>query len=291
MIEKIKSLSYYYSGLFFPRFTAYFWFYRRFHRLMNLRNPKDLNEKINWLKFESDTSEWVKLADKFRVREYVKEVGLEQTLPRLIAYWDSPETINLDDIPKPYVLKMNNGSGDVLIVDEKSSISTDMAIKHFKPLFKEKFGYRTAELHYTKMLPLVIAEEMIPNDLPESKSIVDYKYWCFDGKPMYIMVFTNRNKHGADIMLYDLEWNAHPEYCHFNAHYHKAEIVAEPPHLLEMIEIARKLAFNHPCVRIDLYDTNRQVYFGEMTFTSAGGYMDYFTPEFLELTGSMVSLK
>lgn len=290
VIEHFKSSVYYYAGRFFPLFTAKFWYIRRFHKFPNFKKPSNLNEYINWMKFYGPQKDWIKLADKYAVRSYVSDKKLDNILPQLYAKWDDPETIDISKLPQKFVVKVNNGSGDVLIVKDKSKITNQDLILYFAPYFSEKFGYRTAELHYTKMPTAIVAEELLDNDCEFSTSLVDYKFWCFNGEPEYVFVVSNREKHHADFMLYDKDWSPHPEFCSFNAHYREASILPKPKHFSEMLEMAKKLAEGYTCVRIDLYDTNKQVYFGEITFTSAGGYMDYFTDEFLKLSGSKLKV-
>ena len=114
--------------------------------------------------------------------------------------------------------------------------------------------------------------------------------WCFNGKVQYIFICSNRNEHGLDIMMYDKDWNALPEYCVFSKHYRRGEMLPKPANLSEMISMAEKLAHPFPCVRVDLYSVNEKIYFGEMTFTSLGGVMNYFSDDFLNKAGDLIDL-
>ena len=121
-------------------------------------------------------------------------------------------------------------------------------------------------------------------------SLIDYKLWCFNGKCHYIWACANRDEHSTEVMTYDREWNAHPEYSIFEDGYRHGEILPKPKNLDGMIKVAEKLSEEFPCVRVDLYNVNGKIYFGELTFTSYGGMMDFHTEEFLNLAGGLVDL-
>ena len=141
------------------------------------------------------------------------------------------------------------------------------------------------------MTPCITVEEVLPLE-EGSSSLTDYKIWCFNGKAYYIYVCNNRNKSGnqAHVMTYDLDWNAHPEYSVFNTDYPQGDIIPKPKNLDKMIKIAEILSKGYPEVRVDLYNINGRIYFGELTFTSQGGLMDYFTPEFNLLLGKYIDI-
>lgn len=142
------------------------------------------------------------------------------------------------------------------------------------------------------MKPCVIAEEVLPCD-PGTTTLTDYKIWCFNGKAYYVWICNDRSKGGnsAHVMTYDLDWNAHPEFSVFNSDYLRGEIMPKPENLDEMIRIAEKLSQGFPELRVDLYNVNGKVYFGELTFTSQGGFMDFYTPEFNLELGSKFDIK
>ena len=123
-----------------------------------------------------------------------------------------------------------------------------------------------------------------------AKSLVDYKIWCFNGKAHYIWVCSDRDSQGTDVMTYDLEWNAHPEYSIFDSRYRKGQLMPKPQNFDEMIMVAETLAKPFPEVRLDLYNVNGKIYFGETTFTSLGGMMNFYTPEFLLEMGEKIDV-
>lgn len=268
-------------------------YFYKFHKMPNFKHPMDLNEKINWLKFYGDTSRWPDLADKYKVRKYIKSLGLNDILVKLYGKWDKASDINWDSLPNQFVLKVNNGCGDVFICKDKTNIDKDAVSATFDKLISKKYGDTTGEPHYAKIEPCVIAEELL--DINEqsikTSSLIDYKIWCLNGNPYCIFCVWNRSSHGADVGVYDLEWNYRPEWSVFSNHYRKGkEILPKPKNFDSMLEIATRLSSEFPILRVDLYEVKEKIYFGELTFTSLGGFMDYLTPELLLDMGRKVKL-
>ena len=160
----------------------------KFHKFPNYEHPKDLNEKMNWIKFYGDTSKWANLADKYKVREFIESKGYGDTLVKLYGKWDSVEQIDWESLPNQFIMKMNNGSGDVIICRDKSKFDIESAKKRIAKLFSIEYGVTTGEPHYADIKPCVIAEELLDathQPIPTS-SLIDYKIWCFNGKIDYI---------------------------------------------------------------------------------------------------------
>ncbi len=265
----------------------------RFHKRIDLDNPRNLNEKIQYLSLRTDTTEWSRLADKYAVRDYVRECGLGDTLNTLYGVWDDAYDIDFDSLPDSFILKTTNGSGDCVIVKDKSKMDQDAVRKYLKKMLGADYGLSEGNPHYSRIKPRVIAEELLPNDPESAKystSLIDYKVWCFNGKAYYIWACTNRTHNGTDVLTYDRDWNAHPEYSVFTKHYRRDDIIPKPSNLEQMLAVAEKLAAPFPVVRVDLYNLNGRIVFGEMTFTSLGGLMDFYTEDFLESAGQMIHL-
>ena len=268
--------------------------YRKtFSKSLNLKTPRTLNEKIHWLKFYGDTSQWALMSDKYRVREYVKAKGLEHILVKLYGVWGDASEIDWEVLPNQFVLKANNGCGDVYICKDKSKIDKQQLVPYYNVLMKEKFGIQTGQLHYKEIAPCIIAEELLDASKQQtiSTSLIDYKIWCFNGIPQYIFVVLNRQKGFAQQMLFDVDWIPHPEFLHSTSHLdiYKGSI-PRPIKLDDMLKYATILSEDQKQMRVDLYEVDNKVYFGELTLTSACGYMNYFTDDFLEILGSMVVL-
>ena len=275
-------------GVLSPIRVAKLKFYYKCHKWPDFKHPKDINEKINWMKFYGDTSKWHIYADKYRVREYVKQLGLKDTLIPLIGRWNHVDDINWDQLPNTFVMKCNNGCGDVLVCYDKSTLDIEATKKHFRKMLHEKLSVLSGEPHYKKIKPCIIAEELLDASTQpcHSSSLVDYKIWVFNGKPMFIFVAYNRKKFHAEVATFDMNWQFHPEWSVWTDHYVKPnELLPKPECFDRMTEVASILGKGIPVVRIDLYVVENKVYFGEMTMTSQGGYMDYFTQKFLNIMG------
>lgn len=268
----------------------------RMKRFANLRNPKDLNEKILWLTVNTDTTVWSRLADKYEVRKYVQECGLEEILVKQYGLWNNMNEVDFNQLPYSFVLKPTHGSGDVVVVKNKAEADLEGIRKKIQEELDEHICTSAAELHYTRIPHRVIAEELLVNDPVSQKyssTLIDYKIWVFNGKAHYVWVCMNRfvkNKDGAEVMTYDRDWNAHPEYCRVTPDFSLADSMPKPAGYEYMLEVAEKLSEPFPVVRCDLYNLNGKIYFGEMTFTSYGGIMDFYSDEFLKKAGNEIDL-
>lgn len=278
----------------FPVLICKMRFRTTFGRSINLRNPQDINEKILWLSLYSDISEWSRLADKYAVRDYVQEKGLSGTLVKLYGVWKSAEEIDWNELPDSFVMKTTNGSGTNLIVPDKSKLDIQKAIKLVDKWVHTKIATTTTEFHYQNIKPQIIAEEFLLNpqcDAEFSETLIDYKIWCFNGKAYYIWACSNRMNASTEVALFDREWNYHPEMSVFTEHYkEQVKLVPKPNNLKGMLETAEKLSEGFPVVRVDLYNLEGIIYFGEMTFTSLGGQMDFYTDKALREMGDLIDI-
>lgn len=267
-----------------------------FNKKLDLKNPQDINEKILWAKLYSDTSLWTELADKYKVRDYVKSKGLGDILVKLYAVWYNIDEVDFDSLPESFIIKANNGDGKGT---NKIIHKSELTIEKQKELIelvdnwlhRKNIGALHAEPQYKSMTPCVIAEEVLPLE-DGAHSLTDYKIWCFNGKAHYVWVCNDRGANGnsAHVMTYDMDWCPHPEFSVFNSDYLKGEIIPKPQNFDKMIEIAETLSNGFPELRVDLYNISGKIYFGELTFTSQGGFMDFYTPEFNHKLGSLFSI-
>lgn len=276
-----------FMGLNFPVLWTKIRYFVTFKKRINLNNPQDLNEKIKWAMLYSDTSKWTELADKYKVRKYVEKIGLSDILVKLYAVWYKVDEVDFDTLPESFIIKANNGNGKGTNKIIKKSELTDEKKLEYLAMIKDwlgrkRIGALSAEPQYKDIPPNVIAEEVLVPE-PGSKSLTDYKIWCFNGKAYYVWVCNDRSPGGnsAHVLTYDLDWNPHPEYSVFNSDYLQGEVIPKPKNFEYMISVAEKLSQGFPQLRVDLYNIDGKVYFGELTFTSQGGGMDFYTPEFL----------
>ena len=253
------------------------------------KNPKTLNEKINWMKFNTDTTEWTRLADKYLVREYVKERIGETALPKLYAVWRSADEIDFSKLPKKFILKTNHGCHTIMPVLDKDKMDVNIVKRQFNVWMKKQYGYDTAEPHYLEIKPLIIAEELLDNDATFTTALADYKVYCFDGNPFCILVCTDRNVAKTTFSYFDCDWN--PLHNVLNEKLKGSDVAIPKPDCLKLLlEYASILAKGHPQVRVDFYITHGKIYFGEMTFTSEGGYDGDITKEFCIEMGKHITL-
>ena len=262
---------------------------------LDWNNPKDINAKINWLKFHGDRELWARCADKYAVRQYVEERGCEDSLVKLYGKWDSVDDIDWSSLPNSFILKMNNGSGGNLICKDRANLDIPVVKKRFSQWMNEVYGNLSVEPHYALIKPSIIAEELLDCTKQDiiSSSLIDYKVWCFNGEPLYIWVTYDRNSEGtsAKSAMYDTNWISRPEKLVYTPNFTKAlQDVPKPKCFNELLEIASKLSEGHPQVRVDLYVVNDHCYFGEMTFTSFGGLIQVYSKEMLLELGEKTNL-
>ena len=248
----------------------------RIGRELNLENPQAYTEKIQWSKlYGSDNALKARLSDKYLVREFVSEIiGKEYLIP-LLGVWDRFEDIDFQTLPEQFVLKTNNGSGTNIIVKSKRTLDYKFAKNKFDFWMSIPFGFQNAfQLHYNLITPKIICEEFMFDN--EHEDLLDYKFLCFNGDVKAIWVDIDRsNQHTRNI--YDVNWNLLPwrqAIPNYNGN------VPKPSNLAEMIEIAKKLSSDIPHVRVDLYNINSKIYFGEMTFTNGSGLDKIYPDEY-----------
>lgn len=255
----------------------------RFHKDINLEYPKTLSDKICWLEFKSDNPLVVQCSDKYEVRQYVKEKGLEDILVQLVGdVYDDAQKINFNILPNAFVLKATYGCQMNLICPDKTKLDIDKARAIVSGWLKKGFNRNALEPHYSKIKKQVICEVFLEG----AESIVDYKIHCLNGEPRFVLVCSERNN-GLKLNLYDLNWKRIEAIC--GKHYNDADI-ERPSRLNDMLEISRKLAEDFDFVRVDLYQIGEKIYFGELTFTPDGGMLSYYTKDFDYKMGQMLHI-
>ena len=155
-------------------------YFARFKKALHLKHPKTLNEKMLFLSLKTDTSLWTKCADKYAVREYVKERGVEDILVPLYGVWDDVAEIDFNALPNEFVLKTTHGSGEVVIIRDKAELDVPSVVKTFKKYLSKRYGALEGGHHYIRIVPRVIAEKLLHNDFQTTKlssSIIDYNIW------------------------------------------------------------------------------------------------------------------
>lgn len=264
------------------------WYKRTTGENLDLENPKTFNEKIQWLKLYDSTPLKTRLADKYLVRDWVKEkIGEEHLIP-LLGVWDSFDEIDFDKLPDQFVLKANHGSGWNIVVTDKAKLDIDAAREKFNQWLQTNFAFKFGlELQYMNIQPKIIAEKY----MEEMSDLWDYKLMCFGGKVKFIYVVTERYLtgpgHSKKKTLFTRNWERIPARMgNAPADYD----IPRPKTLEQMIHFAEMLSQGFAAVRVDLYEVSGQVYFGELTFTSDSGVVKIIPEEFKYEMGSWIQL-
>ena len=253
-----------------------FWYRVNNKKELNFDNLTTFSEKIQWLKLYDSTPIKTKLSDKYLVKEYVKEKIGEKYLIPLIGVYDKFDEINFKNLPNQFVIKCNHGSGYNIIVKNKTNLNISKARNKINKWMNRNYAFYTGlELHYRDIKRKIIIEKYMDDNTGD---LTDYKINCFNGKPYFLWVDINRHSaHKRNI--YDLNFNLlpytiDPKYPHFSS-------IKRPKNLEKMIELATILSQNFSYARVDFYEVNNNIYFGEITFTSFNG-RPIITPEYFE---------
>ena len=232
--------------------------------------PKDYSDYIARDNYFGRHNKHAFLADKLEVRKYVEDLGLGNILVPLLGSWDDANKIDFDKLPNQFAIKCNHSCGMNVICFDKSQLDIDATRKQLNEWMLTKHLYRY-EQHYKKIKPMILAEALIPND-ENGQFPTDYKIHCANGKPVYIQCCIERNSNSAGRrLIYDCNWNKLP-YVLKDDHYTDTGI-ERPKDLEKMLEIASILSRGLEYARIDLYETDKGVLFGEITLTPMGGWL------------------
>lgn len=252
---------------------------------LNLDNPKTFNEKMQWLKLYNSLPIKTLLTDKYLVRKYIKKkIGEEYLIP-LLGVYDEFEDINFEQLPNKFVIKCNHGSGYNIIVKDKSKLNLTSVKTKLNQWMKTNFAFFNGmELHYRDIQAKIIIEKYMDDGTGDIK---DYKITCFKGKPKILWVDSDRHtKHKRN--LYDLNWNQ--LFYKINTNYETFPSPKKPKFLKKLLKFASILSKKFIYARIDFYIVNENIYFSEITFSSASGYEE-IEPRSLDLLlGSFMKL-
>ncbi len=236
--------------------------------ILHIRRPRSFSEKIQYLKIHierliPDAHLYV---DKLAVRDYVADTFGDQRLVPLLGSWDRAEDIDWSALPDRFVIKVNHGTGFNIIVNDKAALDTAWATEQLKAWLEIDYSKVGRSKQHRKTPPRLLAEQLLGE---KGKAPIDYKFFCFDGRMELLMVVVDRHTDRRDLFL-DREWNRLPVRKHAPSFPPDREI-ARPIVFDEMVRVAERLALPFFFVRVDLYEIDGLVYFGELTFTSGGG--------------------
>lgn len=255
---------------------------------INLDNPKKFNEKIQFLKLYDRKVEYINMVDKYEVKTYVsKIIGDKYIIPTLGIY-DHFDEIVFDKLPKSFVLKCTHDSGNTIIVKDKNSFNKIEAKKKLESGLQRNFYKYGREWPYKNVPPRIIVEKYMKDS--DSTELKDYKFYCFSGKPIYCQVISDRNSNET-IDFFDMDWN-HQEFTGL-AEPHKPFSnlpIPMPNTFKEMKKIAGVLSKDIPFLRVDFYEINGNLFFGELTFYPASGFGKFKPEKYNEIIGDMIEL-
>lgn len=251
---------------------------------LDLNDPKSYNEKLQWLKLYDRDPKYTDLVDKYKVREYVKDKIGEQYLIPLIGVWDSVEDIDFDNLPNRFVLKCTHDSGGVIICKDKVEINIKEVRKKLSYLMKRNFYKLHREWPYKNIKHRIIAEKYMVDE--SGTQLKDYKFFCFNGEPKMMFVATDRNV-DTRFDFYDMDFN-HLDFK--NGHENADRCIEKPSGFEDMKKLAAILSEGIVHVRVDFYDINGKVYFGEMTFFHWSGYVPFEPESYDYMLGEWIRL-
>lgn len=254
-------------------------YFARFKKFANLETPKTYNEKINWLKLNVKNPLYTKLVDKYEVKSYVGNIiGSQYIIPTLQVY-DDVDSIDFDALPEQFVLKCTHDSEGLVICKDKTSLNIDKAKKKLRRALKQNFFYIGREYPYKNVKPRIIAEPYLEDNI--YNELRDYKFFCFDGEPKFMLVISNR-MNDAKIDYFDLNF----KHLDTRQKYENADQKIEKPiNFDKMIELSRTLSKKLGHVRVDFYEVNGKIYFGELTFYHFSGFMPFEPAKWDEIFG------
>ena len=273
-------LRFLYRRIVSPEYMLKRMFRKRVGYQLDLNNPKTFNEKLQWLKLHDHNPLYTTMVDKYAVKEYVADkIGAQYIIPTL-GVWDHFDEIEFDKLPDQFVLKCTHDSGSVVVVADKGKIDKDVAKEKLENGLRHNYYYAGYEWPYKNVPPRIIAEKFMADEKQSELGLddmTDYKFMCFNGIVRCVFTCTDRRSDdGLKVTFFDNDWKQLP----FERHYPAAAAgsIKRPNQFGLMKQLAEKLSENIPFVRVDFYEINNQVYFGELTFYPGAG-MEEFSPE------------
>lgn len=253
---------------------------------LNLESPKTFNEKLQWLKLYDRNPKYIKMVDKYEVKEYIsKVIGKEYVIPTLGIY-ENFEDIDFAKLPNKFIIKGTHDSGSTVICKDKKSFDYEEAKRKINKFTKQNYFYNGREWPYKNVKPRIIIEKYMED--PKDEVLRDYKFMCFNGKVKCSFVCSDRyTDEGLKVTFFDVDWNKLP----FERHYPSSnKEISRPVNYELMIELSEKLAKDIPFVRVDWYEIDGKVYFGELTFYPGNGLEEFTPEEYDEILGSWIEL-
>ena len=256
---------------------------------LNLENPQTFNEKLQWLKLYDRKDIYTTMVDKYETKKYVADIiGQEYIIPTLGIY-EKFEEINFEELPNKFVIKCTHDSGGLVICKDKSKFDFKKARKKINKFLKRNFYYNFREWPYKNVKPRIIVEKYM-EDINQKEDLIDYKFFCFGGVPRFLYVSQGLANHQtARISFTDMNYEKTEFY---RSDYKQFDELPPKPHNFELMKIlAQKLSRDLSFLRVDFYEINSKIYFGEVTFHPNAGYIPIVPLKYDKILGDMMELK
>lgn len=264
----------------------------RFRRKLNLKNPKSLADKVCFIELHKQTPMAAVCTDKYEVRHYLHSKGLDNILiPLAGGPWSTIDEIDFESLQTPLIFKGTHGCKMNYCMKDHSSFDIEACKKEMKRWLSTTYGTYSVEPHYKTIPHRIYAEEY----LGEQSTLIDYKFHCMNGSPVYVLAVRDRISNGDKKMqetreLYDADWNPIDGLISSQTRVDEY-LIQKPKNYDEMVKIAEKLSEDFTFVRVDLYNIDGRIYFGELTFTPTAGVFSSYTEEFLDEMGSKLAIE
>lgn len=256
------------------------------HKRLNFSNPVGFNEKLQWLKLYYRDPLYEKLVDKYLVKDYVKETYPDINLIPTIGVWERPEDIDFNLLPDQFVLKCTHDTGSTILCKDKTVFNISEAIKKLKNAQERNMYYPGREWVYKSIKPLIVAEPYLADD--GADELKDYKLMCFNGKVKCSFVCSDRfSPEGLHVTFFDRDWNVLPFIRHYPM---RKDGIPKPYCYDKMLQLAERMSKDMPFVRVDFYEINKNVYFGEYTFFPGSGFEEFSPDEWDLIMGEWLTL-
>lgn len=254
---------------------------------INWKNPQTYNEKLQWLKIYDRQDRYTKMVDKYEAKEYVKNIIGEEYIIPTIGIYDKFENIDFEKLPQQFVMKCTHDSGGLVICKDKKNLNIKEAKRKINQCLKVNYFNCWKEWPYKNVKPRIIIEKYMTND--DSDGINDYKFFCFNGKVKLLFIATDRVNENEETKFdfYDENFNHLPIK---NGHPNALVPPSKPLNFEKMKELAEILSKDIPHLRVDFYEINGKIYFGELTFSHWAGMVPFEPEEYDLILGNWIDI-
>lgn len=253
---------------------------------LDFNNVKLYTEKLQWLKINDHNPIYTRMVDKYEAKKYVSEIIGEQYVNPCLGVWEKFDEIDFSSLPQKFVLKCSHDSGTVIVFDKEKNIDIKKLKRIFDRRIRKNYYINNREWPYKNVLPRIIAEPYLEDTI--DKELRDYKFFTFNGEPKVLYIAQGRGKDEETVAdFFDMEFNHLP----FTIDHDMSSQIPHPPINFELMkQLAAKLSKGTPQLRVDFYEVNGKIYFGELTFFHCSGLVDFHPEKWNEVFGDWVIL-